>query len=718
MQERMIKAKPVWIKGKERERNLCVSFRTKTGKEKGNVVLRIAASSIYNAYINGQFLAYGPARACFGHFRVDEIDITPYLTKEENVIAIDVAGYNADSFYVMNQPSFLQAEMVIDGNAVLFTGKDFECILLKEKVQRVQRYSFQRPFAEAYELDETYFNFKTGTGNTPDTEELVETPPVKLLKRDALYPQYEKTPASGVVSSGKTDSGFRPRPPCTVFTEIRSPRREFNPDELAVYLSDDANNMKFIREIGERDLQNGHDRLLDSYDLPQDGHDLPRDSYLTVSFPKNISGKITFDVETKDGGSVYCLFDEILRDDEVDVNRLGCTNVVRFDLKPGCYKLQTFEIYTMKYLKIVSVGSACTISGIHIVEYKHPPVDYQIRIPEERTKLKLIYDAAIETYRQNAVDLYTDCPSRERAGWLCDSFFLGRVEKLLTGDCRIERSFLENYLLPETFEFLPDGMFPMCYPGDFSDHNYIPNWAMWLVLELKEYAERSGDIELIRQFRDKVYHLIDFFKKYENEDGLLENLEEWVFVEWSKANDLVQDVNYPTNMLYSKMLMDAGHLYKDETLIQKADSIRKTVREKSYNGTFFTDNAVRKDGVLVNTNEATEVCQYYAFFCDIATPAEYPALWDALVRDFGPERKETGKYPEVYFANAFIGNYLRLDILLRYGYKEKVLENIEGYFCYMAEKTGTLWEHDGDYASCNHGFASHVLVWLDQIWNG
>jgi alpha-L-rhamnosidase len=27
----------------------------------------------------------------------------------------------------------------------------------------------------------------------------------------------------------------------------------------------------------------------------------------------------------------------------------------------------------------------------------------------------------------------------------------------------------------------------------------------------------------------------------------------------------------------------------------------------------------------------------------------------------------------------------------------------------MAERTGTLWEHDGAYASCNHGFASHAV---------
>ena len=26
----------------------------------------------------------------------------------------------------------------------------------------------------------------------------------------------------------------------------------------------------------------------------------------------------------------------------------------------------------------------------------------------------------------------------------------------------------------------------------------------------------------------------------------------------------------------------------------------------------------------------------------------------------------------------------------------------------MADRTGTLWENDGAYASCNHGFASHI----------
>ena len=80
-----------------------------------------------------------------------------------------------------------------------------------------------------------------------------------------------------------------------------------------------------------------------------------------------------------------------------------------------------------------------------------------------------------------------------------------------------------------------------------------------------------------------------------------------------------------------------------------------------------------------------------------------------------PKRAENNKYPEIYPANAFIGNYLRLDILMQYGEYDKALENIKGYFYYMAEKTGTLWENDSDFASCNHGFASHVIYWFDKL---
>lgn len=43
------------------------------------------------------------------------------------------------------------------------------------------------------------------------------------------------------------------------------------------------------------------------------------------------------------------------------------------------------------------------------------------------------------------------------------------------------------------------------------------------------------------------------------------------------------------------------------------------------------------------------------------------------------------------------------------------------YFYKMAERTGTLWEHNSPHASCIHGFASYAAIWLVFAltgWNG
>jgi hypothetical protein len=257
----------------------------------------------------------------------------------------------------------------------------------------------------------------------------------------------------------------------------------------------------------------------------------------------------------------------------------------------------------------------------------------------------------------------------------------------------------------------------MCYPSDHYNGNYIPNWAMWYVIELSEYAERSGDKEILDDAKVRMYELLDYFKRYENSDGLLEKLDGWIFVDWSKANELVQDVSYPSNMMYAYCIETVGKMYGDPALVDKADAIRKVIREQAMTESgFFCDNAKRdENGMLQLTGERTEACQYYAFFTGVATPESYPELWKRLVTEFGFDRMAQGLYPEIYPANAFIANYVRLETLCRNGEYNTLLENIKGYFTYMAERTGTLWEMVNDRSSLNHGFASHVLYWLEKI---
>lgn len=693
--EFFIKAQPVWSMDKESEVNLRLQFKTNLRK-RDNAVIKIATSGMYQLWVNGSFVCYGPARAGKNHFRMDRIDISDKLQKEANIIIIEVAGYNANSYAIQNQKSFLQAEVVADNEVLLYTGKDFTARINPYYYRKTQRYSFQRPMMEAYhiyDLNDKYMSDISVLGN----ETLVQVESKNIISRYVHYPKYEKISAEymgcGNVSFDKSVTPWRDKANWGIGDELVG----FKIDELEVFATEDMTGINYLP-----------DTFVDSAILSEN-------RYLAYKFPYETTGFLTLKINCKRKTKVYVLFDETSDSNGLANHlRMGCANVVRYDLCEGVHNLQMFEVYSMHYLQIVVTDGECTVENVGMIEYKHPP----IKIPNIKTeKLKKIAIAAAETYRQNAVDIFMDCPSRERAGWLCDSFFTARTEYFVTGESLVEKSFLENYLHQESYEFLPDGMLPMCYPADFYDKNYIPQWSMWLVLQLKEYFERSQDRELVDRFEPKIKKLFAFYSQHENKYGLLEKLGGWNFVEHSKANDLIKDVNYPTNMLYYAALNAAGQLYNNSDYLEKAQSVKKTVLEQSFNGEFFTDNAVWDNNELKCTGEITEVCQYYAFFFGITDENTHKKLLDTLISDFGPKRKNPRKWERIYPAAPFIGYFLRLDLLSKHGEFEKLRENIENYYYDMACKTGTLWEHADVRASCNHGFSSYVLCWLDKISN-
>lgn len=701
------KAEAIWALDRELEKNCELAFRVVVTP--GQASLYLAASTIYRIWVNGDFVGAGPARTSHGFYCVDKVDLKDYLSKDDNIIVIEVTGFNVNSYDTLDQPSFLTAEIVRDGRVIACTGDDTIKIFdLHQRVQRVQRYSFQRAFCECYRLKSDNGQFyKRAIWNAAQEQGIVQCKK-KYLVRGARMPQYERLQIERLLETGAVgEKGI-----CTdplrdrSYWGIGETLKGYLPQELEEHLSDEAQNLTFIAGQMRKEREQGQNKLPLRLE----------NGYGLYSFPFNATGFLHIELECDRESIVYLLFDEILSEGKVDFMRLTSCNCFKYMLDIGRHNIITFAPYTMKYIQVVVEGSA-RINELQMIEYKHPPVSYQVKLPEDDT-LKTIYQAALESYLANAVDVFTDCPSRERAGWLCDSFFTARVEYVLTGESVLERTFLENYIRPERFEKLPKGMLPMCYPADHLDGNFIPNWAMWFVLELEEYVQRSNDWSLIEAGKTRVYELIEYFKRFENEYGLLENLEKWIFVEWSRANDddVVQDVNFPTNMLYMRMLKAAADLYEDEGLAKKAQYIRTVIRGRSRKEIFYTDNEQRVGAKLVNPNNCTEVCQYYAFFTGVATKHEDPILWNILCEDFGYRRKETGKYPEVAFANAFIGNYLRVELLYRDRQYEKVIDSMKGYFSAMAKQTGTLWEHDSPLASCNHGFASHVIYWLAGIY--
>ncbi len=690
------KASPVWAKGENKKLNSSCLFKCCfSGKERKKLL--ITGWNSYRIYLNGLFLAFGPARASHGYARVDEFQLKDLL--DENVLLIEASAYNTKTFCTLNQPGFLIAEVVENNEPIAWTGRDFSAAVFEQRIVKVNRYSYQRGFGEAYSFLNCPFSSEGISTNWEEPE--VVLGPTNYQSRLVSYPKYDMYPAALVEEGTFT------------YLDKETPSNPWLHNDHFACFSDD-----------ELEVDPYRYGLNLDFALSPVGGTYKEGNFCTFAMENSKTGFIGFSCEVEEEAEVYIFFDEIDLNFgksvpiNVSFNRIGCVNAIVYKIPKGKFSYLSFEPYSGKYFRVVVKKGRISSPKVWVRGYENPDADRFV-FESDRGDLNLIVSAAKNNFVANSVDLFTDCPSRERAGWLCDSYFTAKAEQLFTGHQRVETAFLDNYL--HFSSPIPEGMVPMCYPADAYDSKFIPNWALFLVIEIADRYKRTKDKADADQFYGLIAGIFDYFKKYENEIGLLENLESWVFVEWSKANDehFLEGVNFPSNMMYGYALLEAGECFENQEWQRKGKSCIEAIRNLSYNGSFFADNALRKGGVLVPTDNISESCQYYAFFTGVADKERYPDLFQVLVDRFGAKRNDKEVYPNVFKSNAFIGNFLRLIMLKNNGQKALLEEECVGYFLNMAKLTGSLWEMDWPYGcSLNHGFASYVANILVDYLTG
>ncbi len=648
-------------------RNTELCFVCNIEKQK-NVTLSLIAKDVYNLYVNGRFVSYGPARAAKGYARVDRILLDEFLTKQVNVVEIYVEYYGTRTLCFAGGDPFFGCEVVGENCRVLVESKNFQCYLMTDKIRKVERMSSQRGYLEVYALSANRSPFCNGC----EKINLVDASIPKILERNVAYSKYEKVVAKqyeqgsvGINLQKTWDNDF------TKMLENGNGLFSYTRSECDCVLS----------------------KELLAFDFTMNG----RYNYRSFVFQNIECGKLALSLNAESNCDVWVVYDDILVDGKIQFNREQITHGLKWSLEKGDYTLYSQEVYSAKYVTLIFCG-AVEVDDVSIIRVENPEDCKKFECDD--ADLQEVYLAAARTFRHNCYDLPTDCPNRERAGYLCDGYFLGIAEHFFTDSSNVERNFLENYRHYQNEIFNDDGILPMCYPSVASNKDdYIPNWILWFVLQLREFEKRTGDSQFVATFEDKVRKALKFFARYENEFGLLEKLDGWVFIEWSKANDFVDGVNYPSNMLYSAALRAAGEMFDDFSLKNKAEAVRRCIVNQSFDGKLFHDNAVRKDGKLVVTDNVSETCQNYAIFFDIADK-EHKTFVEEFVKRFDG--------CHLCPSNMFIGYILRLFGLFKNEKYQQVIDECEQMFLPMAKRTGTIWELFAENASCNHGFGAVV----------
>ena len=689
-----LEAKPIWVTGKSKEKNVFMVLETEVSGT-SSAELHIAGTCFYRVYVNDEFLCFGPARAAEGYVREDVVSVSDGNGTYK--VRIEAVGYYCKSISTVRQPSCLLAEIRSGETVLAATGKDFKAYMPDTKIQKVERYSAQRHFTEVWDYRSN--SIESIEKCEVDLEMVNEN--LAVIERKAPYPSYRELDLKEIRHRGSYE-----------FEESLPYKKQ----KYSWQMSEDWG--FFAWDEIEYHPFSWAQRLVQT--VKSDRETLPlivkEGEYILLDFGKVEAGFLKASLEALDESDVVISFCEYFEGETFSFQNMNVHNVIECFFEKGHDRtVQSFEPYTFRFVMLVVRSGCIRLKNFGMKTYEFD-TDKVEMLDSGSKMLDAVYAAAVRTFAHNAVDLYFDCPSRERAGWLCDSYFTAKTEYALTGKTMVEDAFLENYRLYKNDGALPTGMLPKCYPSDAMEHQaYIPQWTMWYILEVEEYICKRGHEEAKEEFKESVYGLLNFYKLYENEDGLLEKLPSWNFVEWSIANEWTWDVNYPTNFLYAKVLECVASLYSDEECNRRCDEVRTVAIKQSFKDGYFRDHAVRnKAGVLELSEDSSEACQYYAvLFGDIDLLSEEFAYLKYLITEvFTPNREDV--MPEIFPVNMFIGAYLRMEALLQMKEYKLVLKDVEGFFGNMEKYTGTLWEYKQHKGSYDHGFASYALVVIKE----
>lgn len=681
---------PVWAKGESNTLNDHLILRAFVPDLTGCRML-ITAASFYRLSINGRFVAFGPARTAKGYARVDCLPLDEFHCPGGNEVVIEAAGYACGSLSTVRQPSFVVAEIQRGRDLVCAADTDFEAYHACRQVQKTERYSCQRHFNEVW--DEREANpFADGFR--------VELEPVNngvtFLPRHVPYPDYH------VVDAVQ----------CRYFGS-------FHFDETLPYKKnryslapDDA-----WGRYHEDEIPYLPHRFVERQAMQRTAHHVPfpvtvhAGEYALFDLGAVQAGFLEWSVQAQEASDLVLAFSEMCYERDFEFTKMNAQNVIEQLLPTGkAVNAYSFEPYTARFICFYVKSGCITLSRVGLRTFEHPR-EGLLPFHTDDKALNDIYQAAVNTFAHNAVDLYTDCPSRERGGWLCDSYFTGKAEYALFGETTIEDAFLENYRLFQGDDAFLAGALPMCYPSDpESQPKFIPQWDIWYVLEAADYLTHRSPQTDKELFRQSIYGVLSFLSKHVNDDGLLERLPSWNFVEWSTANEWTWDVNYPTNFLYSEALMQTAQLYDDAALEAQAQRVRAAAIAQSFDGEVFCDHALRDEhGILHRQPHCSEAAQYYAALfggIDLSHEAYQP-----LVKHIRSHFQQLDCTERAFVpVNAFIGMYLRMALLMQMGEKALLKDDLKAFFGHMVQDTNTLWEHKHRAGSYDHGFASFAAL--------
>jgi len=691
-------------------------------------VVQVTADSRYKLFVNGRFIASGPARGFQSHWPYDEVDIAPMLVKGRNVIAAMVLCFGRGTYQYVSA----------DSGGLLLRGKLGRVDISTDAQWRVRRAPGYRRHITSASLQtgyEEFFDARLDDGSWL-LPSYVERDRRLSDNAEAPLDSVWKTPDCRVAGCMPWHS-FEQRGIPMLREEVIAPKAliaECDGRSAAGWLQADNLTAAYLRDPHDwREASSILKRAKGSAELKVRPSGRGRFRSYVLDFGREVVGSVRLEASGAAGGEIIdAQVFETLTGLEPDIVSpyIGCKVAFanRLTLRKGATSHEQFDHWGFRYALLTVRENARPLTvrvGLRTALYS---LDIKAAFRSSDRRLNDIYRISVRAQECCMIDSYVDCPWREQAQWWGDARVQAANTHHLSADSRMLKRGIRQIAAQETPNGLTYGMTPT-----MSHHCILPDYTLTWVMTIWDYYYQTGDKSLIAEQADRMRRALAYFEDITASNGLLPYDERyWLFLDWAE----IFKEGYPTvyNMFYFMALETAAALFgligetRDAAHYRgRAKAVREAImcrlfdakRGAFYGGFDWKGRPVKHD------TPHTYALAVVAGICperdkEFVTERLLPVVRGEFPLAGSPTQSNpvfpAGTTPSPFFM------YYVFEALKRQGRKSEVIDCIRRWWGEFLDwgvsTTPEVWKRPAGSASACHAWSAHPIVHFHAVLLG
>ena len=458
-------------------------------------VVHVSGDNRYQLFVNGERVAWGPARGDLTHWRYETVDLSVHMQAGRNVLAAVVwnDGEQRAIAQVTNRAGFL-LQAADSEQSVGNTGRGWKCSVDKAYA------------AQLWPRDQRTGYYALGPNERVN---------------GALYPWGWETKEfdDGAWSQAEELTPGAPRdlqdgPNRWMLVPSAIPLEE-QKRERAFQVRDGPGMPLLVPAHNERQV------LLDQM-------------YLTTAYPElKVSGGAGATIDLQYAETLYQSKGVKGNRDEVTGRQFfgPMDTFVADGGQERVYRPLFWRTYRYVEVHVQTADEPLQLKELRGTFTGYPferSGEFEVSDPQQNAELQKILSTGWRTARLCAHETYMDCPFYEQLQYGGDARIQMMVSLYMTGDARLMKNgiaLLNSSRTAEgaTYSRAPSGL-----------QQYIPPFSLWWIGMVHDYWMYVDDALFVKQMLPGVRAVLEFYAPYQKANGSLRKMPWWNFVDWVK----------------------------------------------------------------------------------------------------------------------------------------------------------------------------------------